>query len=395
LGDERSHVRYFEGYRCGNCEREVPAGTAAGECTSCGGPLLAVYDLGLLEREMTREEFFGPGRGIWRFRELLPAFSNEITLGEGNTPLIETPRLAKAAGCGKVYIKNEALNPTGSFKARGMAAAVTRLVDLGARAGVIPSAGNAGLALSAYGAAAGLRARVYIPSVTPEGVAEECAAYGAEVKTVEGILPDAAKAMAEDGFAEGEFAISTFREPCRVEGKKTMAFELEDDLGGETPDWIIFPTGGGTGVVAFWKAYGELEQLGWLSGKKPGIVVVQSEGCAPVVRAFECGAETVDPWKDPETIASGIRVPASRADRQLMKALKETGGAAVAVSDRAILESAFAMARCSGIFPAPEGAATLAGLQKLTEAGTIGPDDTVVLFNTADWTRYRFLLKSV
>jgi threonine synthase len=395
LGDERSLVKYFDGYRCGNCEREVPAGTAAGECTSCGGPLLAVYDLGMLRREVTREEFYGPGKGIWRFRQLLPSFSKEITLGEGNTPLIEVPRLAGPAGCGRLYIKNEALNPTGSFKARGMAAAVSRLVDLGARTGVIPSAGNAGLALAAYGAAAGVRARIYIPSVTPEGVGEECAAYGAEVKTIDGILPDAAKAMAEDGFEDGEFAISTFREPCRVEGKKTMAFELEDDLEGATPDWIIFPTGGGTGVVAFWKAYGELEQLGWLEGAKPRIAVVQSDGCAPIVRAFEAGADTVEPCKDPVTIACGIRVPASRADRQLMKALFETEGAAVAVSDRSIMESSFEMARESGIFPAPEGAATLAGLKKLAAAGTIGAEDTVVIFNTADWTRYRFLLGSV
>jgi threonine synthase len=390
---ERNTVRYFEGFRCGNCEREVPAGTAAGECPSCSGPLLAVYDLGIMKRNVTREEFYGPGEGIWRFRDLLPAYTNEITLGEGNTPLLEAPALASSSGCGPLYIKNEALNPTGSFKARGMAAAVSRLVDLGARVGVIPSAGNAGLALAAYGAAAGLAARIYIPSVTPEGCEEECAAYGADVRTIEGILPDAARAMADDGFEEGEFAISTFREPARVEGKKTMAFEIEDDLDGQTPRWIIFPTGGGTGVVAFWKAYLELEQLGWLAGEKPRIVVVQSEGCAPVVKAFEAGAETMETWVDPVTIASGIRVPGSRADRQVLRALYETGGTAVAVSDKSIIDAAYAMARGAGIFPSPEGAATLAGLVKLTAAGTIGPEDPVVIVNTADWTRYRFMLE--
>ncbi len=385
-------VRYFEGYRCGNCEREVPAGSAAGECPSCSGPLLAVYDLGILGRNVTREEFYGPGRGIWRFRELLPVFSREVTLGEGNTPMLEAPVLAASAGCGRLHIKNEALNPTGSFKARGMAAAVSRLVDLGALAGVISSAGNAGLALAAYGAAAGLASRIYIPSVTPEGVEEECAAYGADVRTIDGILPDAARAMTDDGLGEGEYAISTFREPCRVEGKKTMAFEIEDDLEGKSPRWIIFPTGGGTGVVAFWKAYIELEELGWLEDEKPRIVAVQSEGCAPVVRAFGSGTDTVETWTDPVTIASGIRVPASRADRQVLRALRETGGTAVAVSDEAILDSAYGMARAAGIFPSPEGAAALEGLRKLTASGTIGPGDSVVIVNTADWTRYRFML---
>lgn len=385
-------MRYFEGYSCGNCGREVPAGSAAGECPSCSGPLLAVYDLGSLGGDVTREEFYGPGRGIWRFRELLPVFSREISLGEGNTPLLEAPVLAASAGCGRLYIKNEALNPTGSFKARGMAAAVSRLVDLGARTGVIPSAGNAGLALAAYGAAAGIAARIYIPSVTPEGVEDECAAYGADVRTIEGILPDAARAMIDDGIGDGEFAISTFREPCRVEGKKTMAFEIEADLEGKTPRWIIFPTGGGTGVVAFWKAYLELEKLGWLEGERPRIVAVQSEGCAPVVRAFGSKAETMETWADPVTIASGIRVPGSRADRQVLRALRDTGGTAVAVSDEAILDAAYRMAREAGIFPSPEGAATLAGLRKLTAAGTIGPGDPVVIVNTADWTRYRFML---
>jgi threonine synthase len=386
-------VRFFEGYRCGNCEREVPAGSAAGECPSCSGPLLAVYDLGILSRNVTREEFYGSGSGIWRFNDLLPAFSREITLGEGNTPLLEVPGLAASVGCGRLYIKNEAINPTGSFKARGMAAAVSRLVDLDAAAGVIPSAGNAGLALAAYGASAGLSSRIYIPSVTPEGVAEECAAYGADVRTIDGILPDAARAMAEDGLAEGEYAISTFREPCRVEGKKTMAFEIEDELDGKSPRWIIFPTGGGTGVVAFWKAYLELEQLGWLKGERPRIAAVQSEGCAPIVRAFESGEDTAGTWPDPETIASGIRVPASRADRQVLGALRGTGGTAVSVSDEEIIDSAFRMARASGVFPSPEGAASLAGLMRLTGSGTVGHEDAVVIVNTADWTRYRFMLE--
>jgi threonine synthase len=315
-----------------------------------------------------------------------------VTLGEGNTPLIEAPGLASETGCGRLFIKNEALNPTGSFKARGMAVAVSRLAELGAKAGIVPSAGNAGLALAAYAAAAGIRARIYIPSVTPEGVAEECEAYGAEVRTVQGLLPDASAAMVEEGLGEGEYALSTFREPCRVEGKKTMAFEIESALEGASPDWILFPTGGGTGVVAFWKAYLELEELGWLAGGRPRIAAVQADGCAPVVRAIEEESATVRPWKDPETIASGIRVPASRADRQILHAIRETGGAAVAVDDGSIIDAAFSMASSVGIFPSPEGAAAFSALGKLVSAGAVSDADSVVIVNTADWTRYRFML---
>jgi threonine synthase len=388
-------MRAFEGYRCGNCEREVPAGSPVGECPACGGPLLAVYDLGMLRRRSSRGEFLAPGAGIWRFRALLPPFDHEVTLGEGNTPLVPAPRLAALAGCAEVLVKNEEHNPTGSFKARGMAAAVSRLLDLGAAGAVMPSAGNAGLALAAYGAAAGLPARIYVPSVTPQGFAEECAAYGASVTVVPGILPDAAKRIGEDGLGEGEHLLSTFREPCRVEGKKTMAFELEDQLGGVTADWILFPTGGGTGVVAFWKAYAELEDLGWLSGPRPRIAAVQGSGCAPVVRAVERGADRMEPWADPHTIAPGIRVPNSRADRQILRAIAETKGTAVAVDDAEIIDAARSMARLAGILPSPEGAAGLAGLLRLAAAGTVSARDRVVLVNTAGWSRYRSILDEV
>jgi threonine synthase len=388
-------MQIFEGYRCGNCEREVPAGSAAGQCPSCGGPLLGSYDLGLLRRKITREEFFSHGTGVWRFGHLLPVFSKEISLGEGNTPLIEADVLARKVGCGRLLIKNEALNPTGSFKARGMAVAVSRLLDLGAGSAVMPSAGNAGLALAAYGAAAGLATRIFIPSAAPEGVAEECRTYGAKVTVVDGILPDAARAMSEVGLGESEYGLATFREPCRVEGKKTMAFEIEDGMGGGSPDWILFPTGGGTGVVALWKAYGELEELGWLGGGRPRIVAVQAEGCAPVVRAVEDGSERMEAWEDPVTIAAGIRVPVSRADRQILAAIRGTGGTAVAVPDDSIVPAAIEMATAAGIFPSPEGAATLAGLKELVSRGVISGVDSVVIVNTADWTRYRFMLSAL
>lgn len=383
---------FFEGYRCGNCGRDVPAGSMAGECPSCSGPLLGRYDLQGMAGSMTRAEFYGPGQGIWRFRPLLPPFRREISLGEGNSPLIRAERLERELGLGELYIKDESSNPTGSFKARGMAAAVTRLVDLGARSAALPSAGNAGLALSAYGAFCGLETRVYVPASTPPGVAEECRAYGAKVTVCEGLLPDAAKRMAEECAGEKNFFLSTFREPCRVEGKKTIAFEIEDQLDGESPDMILFPTGGGTGIVAIWKAYLELEGLGWLKGKRPAMVVVQSSGCSPVVKAFEEGEEDVVAWQNARTLASGIRVPGTRAGRQMMEALRDTGGSAVAVSDEKIIESAGMMAAFSGIFPSPEGAATLAGLRKLIDSGAAGSDTRVVIVNTAGWSRYRFML---
>jgi len=383
---------FLEGYRCGNCGRELPAGTAAGECPECAGPLLAVYDTGLLRRSVTREEFFERGDGVWRFRALLPSFVRSLSLGEGGTPLLESPRIARRAGCGKLWIKDESLNPTGSFKARGLAVAVSRALELGAGTVAIPSAGNAGLALAAYSAAAGIRAKVFMPSCTPPGFAGEAAALGADVRTVAGILPDAAAAMADEGRGRGWVDLSTFREPCRVEGKKTIAFEIEDGLEADTPDWIVFPTGGGTGVVAVWKAYGELDSLGWLDGGRPRIAAVQSKGCAPLVEAFEAGADRAVPWIDPETCACGIRVPSSRADRQILEALRESGGAAVAVTEEAIREAALEMGASAGTFPSPEGAAALAGLYELAGSGRIEAGHRVVVVNTAGWSRYRFML---
>jgi threonine synthase len=340
---------------------------------------------------MSRDAFFEHGEGVWRFWPLLPAFSVRATLGEGGTPIIRAGKLGERLGAHALYIKDESLNPTGSFKARGMAVAVSRLLDLGIQTAAVPSAGNAGLALAAYGAAVGLDCRIFIPSDAPEGVAEECRAYGALVEVVEGMLPEAARRMEE--FLDGDCAgrLSTFREPCRVEGKKTMAFEVEGRFGGEGPEWILFPTGGGTGIVAIWKAYEELEELGWLRGPKPRLAAVQSTGCAPIVRAFLTGAERAEPWADPQTAASGIRVPASRADELILKALRESGGAAVAVPDEEIISAVWEIASAEGIFPSPEGAAAWAGLKILVHDGTIRHDAKILVFVTAGGARYRFL----
>jgi len=385
-------MRFFSGYRCGKCGRDVPAGSIAGECPTCCGPLLGVYDTGLLRRNMSRGEFLtGDGDGVWRFSPLLPVFPRMISLGEGNTPLLHVERLGSLIGVPYLYIKDESLNPTGSFKARGMAVAVSRLLDLGARDVCMASAGNAGLSLSAYCAFAGIRCAIYIPSDSPLGVAEECRAYGADVVEVIGILPDAARRMEEESESGMRFAVNTFREPCRVEGKKTMAFEIERQSGGKTPDWILFPTGGGTGIVALWKAYSELAELGWLDARPPRLAAVQSTGCAPVVKAFETGSEEVIPWDDPDTIASGIRVPSSRADSLILRALRESGGTAVAVSDDSILDAVREVSLHAGVFPSPEGAATWAGLKHLVESGEIDGSSRIVMVITAGGSRYRFL----
>lgn len=385
-------MRFFEGYRCTRCDREVPSGSIAGECPACSGPLFCVYDLGSIRRSLSREEFFSAGEGVWRFRPLLPFFRETVSLGEGNTPLIHAGRLGGRIGASYLYIKDESLNPTGSFKARGMAVAVSRLLDLGVETAHLPTAGNAGLALSAYGAAAGIRAKIFVPDDTPAGVVQECRAYGADIEVVPGDITNAAGRMDEEVGTDRIGVVTTFREPCRVAGKKTIAFEIEGDLEGKPPEWILFPTGGGTGIVAIWKAYGELEELGWLRGPKPHLVVVQSSGCAPLVRAFEKGEEVVVTWDKPETVATGIRVPATRADRLILKSLRESEGAAVSVSDDEIIAAVCEIAEHEGIFPSPEGAATWAGLKALVRDGKIDPSSPIVLVNTAGGARYRFLL---
>jgi threonine synthase len=386
-------MRFFEGYRCVSCGREVPAGSRAGECPACAGPLLCVYDTGAIRNSMSggRHVSMGSGAGVWRYRHLLPDFAEEITLGEGGTPLIAAGRLGAQIGARELYVKDESSNPTGSFKARGMAAAVSRLRALGITEAFIPSAGNAALALAAYSAAAGIRCRVFIPSETPAGVAEECRIYGAEVIVVQGILPDAARALNASVTGDRAGVVSTFREPCRVEGKKTIAFELEEEI---RPEWIVFPTGGGTGIVAIWKAYRELEAIGAVRRPLPRLAVVQAALCAPLVKAFEEGRSAAEPWSDPVTIASGIRVPSTRADGLILRALRESGGAAVAVTDEEILAGVKEIARSLGIFPSPEGAAAWAGLKRLVRTQTVSPSARIVIVNTAGGARYRFLLDS-
>ncbi len=384
-------MRFFEGYRCGSCGREVPAGSPVGECPACAGPLLAAYDTALMRRSARDPATLlaGTGRGVWRYAALLPPFERRVSLGEGRTPLVGAGELGRSIGVPHLLFKDESANPTGSFKARGMAVAVSRLADLGVSRAFVPSAGNAGLALAAYCAAARIECSVFMPVETPAGVAEECRLYGASVTLVPGLLPDAAKALDDRVGADRSGVVSTFREPGRVEGKKTMAFEIEEEM---APDWIVFPTGGGTGIVAFWKAYRELDALGLLRRPMPRLAVVQAEGCAPLVDAWRRGRDRASPWPRPETIASGIRVPGSRADMMILRALGESGGAAVAVSEAEIVDAVREIARALGIFASPEGAAAYAGLKRLAREERVSPSSRVVVVNTAGGARYRFLL---
>jgi threonine synthase len=328
---------------------------------------------------------------MWRWHELLPVIYEEniVSLGEGDAPLLSVPRLGRELGLSNLYVKDESNNPTGSFKARGLAAAVSKAKELGVDKVIIPTAGNAGGAMAAYAARAGLRAFVFMPRDTPFANLEESRIVGAGVELVDGLISDAAKLAGEKARSEGWFDVSTFKEPYRLEGKKVMGYELAEAFDWSLPDVILYPTGGGTGLVGMWKAFAELEALGWLRDtKRPRMVSVQAAGCAPVVRAFEQGALVCEFWNEAHTIASGLRVPKSFADHLILQGVYESQGTAVAVSDEALMESQKHLARSEGIFAAPEGAATLAALQKLLERNWIRADERIVLFNTGSGLKY-------
>jgi threonine synthase len=381
---------------CPECQGRFEADRLQTYCRDCQSPLLAVYDIQKLRQELTPGIVKGRQKGLWRWAELLPVRdpSNRLTLGEGDTPLLQAPRLAESLGLQKLFIKDEGINPTGTFKARGLAVAVARAMELGVRAFVIPTAGNAGGALASYAARGRCEAHVFMPQDAPTVNVEEVRAAGADLQLVHGLISDAAQAAAaaaKTAMEQGQdpwFDFSTFREPYRVEGKKTMGLELAEAFGWRLPHVIIYPTGGGTGLVGMWKAFDELEALGWIGAERPRMVSVQAAGCAPVVRAFETQAERIEPWENASTVAAGLRVPAVFADRLVLRALHESQGNAVSVSDEEILKSQSQLAKMEGIFAAPEGAATLAGLKKLISQGWIKPDENVVLFNTGSGLKY-------
>jgi threonine synthase len=330
---------------------------------------------------MRRESLAGRPFGVWRYREVLPD-ADPVTLGEGGTPLIPLPRIATRLGLCHVGIKDESANPTGSFKARGLALAVTMARRFGAKRLAIPSAGNAGSALAAYGAAAGIPVDIFLPEDTPGIFFREAEAYGATTHRVAGTIRECTRALRERLAGEEIFDLSTLREPYRVEGKKTLGYEIAEQTGGSLPDWILYPTGGGTGLIGMCKAFDEMESLGWIDARRPRMVAVQAAGCAPIVRAFERGEEKAEIWEDPRTAAWGLRVPAALGDFLILREVRRSGGTAVAVDEDAMAAEARILARVEGIQACAEGAATLAALRRLVASGRIGRDERVLLFNT-------------
>ena len=357
---------------------------------SNGKPLLARYDLDAARATLTPNSMRGRVPSMWRYREVLPLSDSSkiISLGEGWTPLVPAQRLASSLGMHRLFVKDEGINPTGSFKARGLSAAISRAHELGKRQFTMPSAGNAAGAMSAYAAARGLEAHVFMPKDAPEANIAECLAFGADVELVDGYITDAGARSAEAAEANDWFDVSTLREPYRVEGKKTMGYEIVEQLGYEVPDVIIYPTGGGTGIVGIWKALDEMEALGWLGRERPRMISAQAEGCAPIAAAFDAGLEFAEPFANPSTLAAGMRVPAAIGDFLILRALRESGGTAVTVTDAEMVAGVRELASMEGIFAAPEGGATLAALRKLLDGGSIDPAERVVLLNTGNAYKY-------
>ncbi len=375
---------------CGACGREYEARRLHNLCTECGKPLLVRYDLKRAAGSLTKESLRGRRADLWRYREVLPVERDEniVSLGEGWTPLLRAGRLGARVRLAQLFVKDESQNPTQSFKARGMAAAVSMAKELGARKLAVPSAGNAAGALAAYSARAGLEAFIFMPKDTPRANIVECEQTGAHVRLVDGLITDCGAEVARLKDAEGWFDVSTLKEPYRVEGKKTLGYELAEQLDWELPDVIVYPTGGGTGLIGMWKAFDEMEQLGWIGSKRPRMVTVQAAGCAPIVRAFEEGKRFADEFPNAATVASGLRVPRAVGDFLILDALKASGGTAVSVTDEELLAATREIGAAEGLFCAPEGAACLPALRKLLAAGEIREDERVVLFNTGAGVKY-------
>jgi threonine synthase len=365
-------------------------------CPSCKLPMLARYDL-QAARAWKKETLAGRAPNMWRYRELMPLLAEHdpVTLGEGFTPLIHAKRLGATVGLDRLLIKDESLNPTNSFKARGLSAAISRAKALGADTVFLPTAGNAGNAAAAYAAAAGMKCEVFIPRDAKQPFVDECRLYGANVTLVDGLITDAGKVASETAKPRGWYEVATFREAGRAEGKKTMGYELAEQLDWTLPDWIVYPTGGGTGLVGMWKAFAEMEAIGWLApgSKRPKMVSVQTEGCAPIIRAFANGAETAGTWESAHTVADGLRVPRAVADFLILRAIRESGGTAVAVNDAEMVADMTVMGREEGVSAAPEGAASLTAIRKLAADGVIKKHESVVLFNTGGALKYLDLIR--
>jgi len=383
------------GLKCTACGADFSADELINVCLKCGKVLFATYDLERVRSTLHKEDLPLRERTLWRYWELLPVATSAVSLGEGMTPILQAKRLGEKLGCPNLYIKEEGLNPTGTFKSRGLSVAVSRAKELGAEILAMPSAGNAGAALAAYGAKAGLETWVFMPAGAPESNKVQCQAHGANLVLVEGLIDAAGREAQKEGERRGWFDVSTLKEPYRVEGKKTMGLEIAEQFSWRLPEVIIYPTGGGTGLIGMWKGFDELERLGWIGSERPRMVAVQSTGCAPIVRAFKEGATRAEPWADAHTIAPGLNVPAPFADYLILRVIRESGGVAVSVADEEILSSIRDLARDEGIFACPEGAATVAGLRRLLAAGIISGSESVLLLNTGSGLIYPGILKGI
>ncbi len=388
----RSYLTHLE---CTACGLRHDADVLQTLCRDCGKVLYARYDLAGAAEAVSPADIASREQTMWRYREVLPVRDDafEVTLGEGGTPLLRAERLGASLGCTDLYIKDEGVNPTASFKARGMAAAVSRAKELGAERLVVPSAGNAAGAMAAYAARAGMPAYLFMPDTTPQSNILESRIAGAVVELVEGHIGDAGRAARERAAVSPMFDMSTMKEPYRVEGKKTLGYEIAEALGWALPDVIVYPTGGGTGLLGMWKAFEEMEEMGWLpTGRRPRMITVQMEGCAPIVKAFHEGQETISPWENAMTVAAGLRVPSPVADYLILRCLRESDGTALTVTDDEALAAVPEMASAEGIFPCPEGAATLAALGKLLQSGKVDASERIVLLNTGSGLKYMDVL---
>ncbi|MBL0156782.1 MAG: threonine synthase [Bryobacterales bacterium] len=374
---------------CSLCLKRHEAGVAHNLC-ECGGPLLVRYDLDALRQGWSREWIVSGPSSMWRYAPVLPVSkpASMISLGEGWTPLIRARNYGDAIGAKNLWVKDDGINPTGSFKARGLACCISMCHELGIKKVALGSAGNAASATAAYAAAAGIEAHIFMPKDVPQANYIECKSFGAQVTLVDGLISDCGRIVAERKAAEGWYEINTLKEPYRIEGKKTMGYEVAEQFQWNLPDAIFYPTGGGVGLIGMWKAFEEMEALGWIGPKRPKMIVVQADGCAPVVRAFEQGAERSTFWENASTVSSGLRVPKPLGDFLILRAVRASAGTCVAVSDRASLEAGARLARQDGIFAAPEGAACFAALDQLLKSGFLTPDQKIVVYNTGAGLKY-------
>ena len=386
---------YIDHLECTMCGSAAPYDGLATVSECCGKVLFVRYDLPRLRREVARSDFDRRDSNMWRFNELLPVSDPNavITLGEGGTPLLDAKTLARQVGVRRLLIKEEGLNPTGTFKARGIAAAVSKAWEMGARGFTMPSAGNAAGAAAAYCARAGAPVKVFMPQDAPDSNKKESIVAGSELNLVDGLISDAGRIAVGIAAEQGLFDLSTLKEPCRAEGKKTMGLEIAQQLGWRMPDAIVYPTGGGTGIIGMYKGFQELLELGWIEGTPPRFYAVQADGCQPIVKAWNDGADTAEAWPNATTKADGLRVPGPFADYLILQAIRETGGGALAVSDDDMIDAMYRLASAEGVIACPEGAATLVGLERLLADGSIGADEEVVLLNTGSGYKYLDLLR--